>query len=183
MLHAHADGNTYWPFDTGCSEFEHVDSSIVCSFRESCATLDKLFDTCESYPEPLKLLIPGWIEGEPLDSRLLGVTMKLKPDIGVRVAIGVGRWQVLTLLQGYHDSTLQATRFARFAKLYGKPNNSVAWKQPTAHVTPRPARIASHSDCRVISQGALPGLADQAFFKALVLNVIAICGPKATSLL
>lgn len=111
MRHAHADGKMYRPSDTGYSTCEHQDSHMLRPFSVTTTTLNKHFDEGEPYPEPLKLLVPGWIEGEPLHSRLFGVSMKFKLDVGVRVAIGVSRWQVFTLLQSDHDSTLQAECF------------------------------------------------------------------------
>ena len=83
MRHAHPEGKTYWPFDAGCSKCGHKSSIILCLYSVSGARLYKLFDTRESYPEPLKLLIPGWVEGETFHSRLLGVTVKLELDVGV----------------------------------------------------------------------------------------------------
>ena len=36
-----------------------------------------------AYPEPFKLLIPGGVEGEALDGRLVGLVMQLELDVGV----------------------------------------------------------------------------------------------------
>ena len=72
----------------------------------SLCTLTSVSDKQLAYPEPFELLIPGRIEGEALDGGLVGLVMQLELDVGVRVAVGVCRGQVLPLVQGHQHSAL-----------------------------------------------------------------------------
>ena len=79
--------------------------------------------------------------------------MKLKLDIRVRVAIGVSRWQVLTLLQSHHDSTLQA---GCLMHSIGKVMNTPSLKASSTQISSKSAvAVVSLSACRMISQAAM----------------------------